>query len=211
LEVNMNKLQMVAAVSAMTLVASAPAFAEQHYEQDKGVQGQTDPTGSRATTGQTTAQQVTPHRISKILGENVENRKGESLGEIKDIVVDSNGAIKYVAVSAGVLGIGGDLHPVPWKALRWNALHDDFMLDIDKEAFKKAPSVSSNSWPMEPSSTWSDFYRQHGISEGFGMQDGGTIGTPGIREVEEPGFQKKVVLTSPNPVREGLGSALWKW
>jgi len=133
----MNKLQMVAAVSAMTLVVSAPAFAEQHYEQDKGVQGQTDPTGSRTTAGQTTAQQVTPHRISKILGKDLENRKGESLGEIKDIVVDSNGAIEYVAVSAGVLGIGGDLHPVPWKALRWNAQNDDFVLDIDDKMFKK--------------------------------------------------------------------------
>jgi hypothetical protein len=209
----MNKLHMVAAVSAMTLVVSAPAFAEQHYEQDKGVQGQTDPTGSRTTAGQTSAQQVTPHRISKILGKDLENRKGESLGEIKDIVVDSDGAIEYVAVSAGVLGIGGDLHPVPWKALRWNAQNDDFVLDIDEEMFKKAPGFTSNNWPMEPSPTWNDFYRQHGISERFGIQHGGTIGTPGSREGEKPGFQKKVVLTSPNPLREGLGlgSALWKW
>jgi sporulation protein YlmC with PRC-barrel domain len=179
----MNKLKTVAAVSAMTLIATALAFAAQHYGQDEGVQGQTDPTGSRTTTGQTSTpgmsqEQVTPHRISKVLGENVENVKGESLGEIKDIVVDPSGAIDYVAVSSGVLGIGGDLHPVPWKALRWSEEKDNFVLDIDKEAFKKAPSFGSNNWPMEPSSTWSDFYRQHGISEGFGMHEG-TIGTPG--------------------------------
>jgi len=104
----MKKLQTVAAVSAMTLMASAPAFAAQHYGQDKGVQGQADPTGSRTMTGQTTApgmsqEQVTPHRIRKVLGENVENVKGESLGKIKDIVVDSNGVIDYVAVSSGLL------------------------------------------------------------------------------------------------------------
>jgi sporulation protein YlmC with PRC-barrel domain len=179
----MNKLQTFATISALTFMTTAPAFAGEHYEQDKGVQGQTDPTGSQTTTGQTTTpgtsrEQVTPHRISKILGENVENVKGESLGEIKDIVVDSNGAINYVAVSSGVLGIGGDLHPVPWKALRWSQEKDGFVLDIDKEVFKKAPSFSSNNWPMEPSSTWSDFYRQHGISEGFGMQHGGTSVAP---------------------------------
>jgi sporulation protein YlmC with PRC-barrel domain len=179
----MNKLQTFATISALTFMTTAPAFAGEHYGQDKGVQGQTDPTGSQTTTGQTTTpgtsqEQVTPHRISKILGENVENVKGESLGEIKDIVVDSNGAINYVAVSSGVLGIGGDLHPVPWKALRWSQEKDGFVLDIDKEVFKKAPSFSSNNWPMEPSSTWSDFYRQHGISEGFGMQHGGTSVAP---------------------------------
>lgn len=179
----MKKLQTVAAVYAMTLMATAPAFGTQHYGQDKGVTGQNDPTGSRTTTGQTTTpgmgqEQVTPQRISKVLGENVENIKGDSLGEIKDIVVDSNGVIDYVAVSSGVLGIGGDLHPVPWKALQWSEGKDNFVLDIDKEAFKKAPSFSSNNWPMEPSSTWNDFYRQHGISEGFGMH-GDTSVTPG--------------------------------
>jgi sporulation protein YlmC with PRC-barrel domain len=180
----MKKLQTIAAVSAMTLMASAPAFAAQHYGRDKDVQGQTDPSGNRTTTGQTTTsgmsqEQVTPHRISKILGENVENVKGESLGEIKDVVVDSNGVIDYVAVSSGVLGIGGDLHPVPWKALRWSEEKDNFVLDIDKEAFKKAPTFSSNNWPMEPSSSWNDFYRQHGIREGFGMQHERSSVTPG--------------------------------
>lgn len=105
----------------MTLMATAPAFATQHYGQDKGLKGQTDPTGSRTTTGQTTTpgmsqEQMTPHRISKVLGEYVENVKGDSLGEIKDIVVDSNGVIDYVAVSSGVLGIGGDLHPVQGRS-----------------------------------------------------------------------------------------------
>jgi hypothetical protein len=41
------------------------------------------------------------------------------------------------------------------------------VLDIDKEAFKKAPSFSSNNWPVEPSSTWSGFYRPDGISHGL--------------------------------------------
>jgi hypothetical protein len=50
----MNKLQTFATISALTFMTTAPAFAGEHYEQDKGVQGQTDPTGSQTTTGQTT-------------------------------------------------------------------------------------------------------------------------------------------------------------
>lgn len=84
---------------------------------------------------------------------------------------------------------------MPWKALRGSEEKDNFVLDIDKEAIKNAPSFSSNNWPMEPSSTWNDFYRQHGISEGFRMQHGGASVIPGSREIEKTGFQKKVVLT----------------
>ena len=60
----MKKLQTFAAMSAVTFMATAPAFAAQHYGQDQGVQGQTDPTSSRTTTGQTTTSRMSQERVT---------------------------------------------------------------------------------------------------------------------------------------------------
>ena len=61
-------------------------------------------------------------RASKIIGTKVKNSKGESLGDIKDLVMDpENGQVVYGVVSfGGILGMGDKLFAIPWGALVWN-------------------------------------------------------------------------------------------
>lgn len=94
------------------------------------------------------------HRISSILGANVFNRQGENVGDVKDVVLDNNGAVAYVIVSTGgFLGVGDRLHAVPWSALD-SREKKDFFIDIDKESLQKAPSFTSRDWPNFADEQW---------------------------------------------------------
>jgi sporulation protein YlmC with PRC-barrel domain len=142
----MKKLPIITVASTLSLILAAPAFAT-----DPGREG------------------IDQHRASKIIGENVENMKGDNIGEVKDIVIGPDGNVSYVVVSSGgMLGAagGGKLHPVPWQALRWSKDKDNYVLNVDPETFKNtAPTLSGDQWPLQPSTQWNDFYRQHaGVS-----------------------------------------------
>lgn len=190
----MIKLATIAAASTLGLIATTPTLAveqgpysntqEQTQGQTGGTTGQTTaPGGMSGGQAGTTQDDMVLRRSSKIVGEDVSNMHGESLGEINDIVIGADGQVSYVAVSSGDvlgLGVGGDLHPVPWRALRWNEKKGEYVLNISKDAFKKAPSFKSDNWPTTPSSAWAEYYRHNGISEGFGAtESGGSINMQG--------------------------------
>src|SRR5205823_3013609 len=87
------------------------------------------------------------HRVSKIIGTEVRTRTGEKVGDIRDLVVDNNGAIKLAIVSTGgFLGVGDRLHAVPWDVMTQGG-RDDRILDIDKAHLKDAPGFTSRTWP----------------------------------------------------------------
>ena len=94
-------------------------------------------------------------RASKIIGTKVKNSKGESLGDIKDLVIDpENGQVVYGVVSfGGILGMGDKLFAIPWGALVWNFDKKYYILDLDKETLKKAPGFDKKHWP-DSSDKW---------------------------------------------------------
>lgn len=94
-------------------------------------------------------------RASKIIGTDVKNPKGENLGGIKDLVLDpESGQVVYAVVSyGGVLGMGSKLFAIPWSVLRWTRDKDYYVLDMDKEALKKAPGFDKKHWP-DSSNKW---------------------------------------------------------
>ena len=59
-------------------------------------------------------------RVSQLMGYNIQNSQGESVGEIKGIVMNSRtGKVSYVAVTyGGFLGMGNKLFAVPFDALK---------------------------------------------------------------------------------------------
>src|SRR5688572_27071093 len=67
------------------------------------------------------AQTVNPsmYRASKLIGADVENPQGEDLGDIKDVVLDSQtGRIAYAVLTfGGFLGLGEKYYAVPFAAL----------------------------------------------------------------------------------------------
>ncbi len=88
-------------------------------------------------------QQLRKRSANELTGMNVHNRSGESLGEIKDFVIDAkSGQVVYAVVgSGGVLGIGETLHAVPASALQHETVEDGerLTLNIDSARWAQAP------------------------------------------------------------------------
>lgn len=84
-----------------------------------------------------------------LIGDNVENSQGDSLGELKEIMLDATaGMIAYAVLSfGGVLGMGNKLFAVPWSALTIN--HEDHrsILNVSKDRLKDAPGFDKDHWP----------------------------------------------------------------
>jgi hypothetical protein len=98
-----------------------------------------------------------PRRVSDILEITVENRHGEKLGLIQDIMVGADGCLKYAILShGGFLGIGDVLIPVPFTALITGAEKGTAVLDIDKQTLEKALSFESKTWPEFTAAEWEE-------------------------------------------------------
>ena len=94
------------------------------------------------------------HRVSKIIGSDVRNKSGDKIGDIRDLMVDGTGTIKLAIVSTGgFLGVGDQLHAVPWDLLTLGP-KDDHILDIDKAHLQAAPGFTSRTWPNLGDERW---------------------------------------------------------
>jgi sporulation protein YlmC with PRC-barrel domain len=94
------------------------------------------------------------HRLSRIIGTEVRLKSGDKVGDIRDLVIDDNGAVRLAIVSTGgLLGVGDRLHAVPWDLLV-PGMHDDRILDIDKARLKDAPGFTSRTWPNLRDERW---------------------------------------------------------
>jgi len=82
-------------------------------------------------------------------GDNVVNRQGETLGEIKEIMIDvPRGRVAYaVMASDGFLGLGEKLFALPWSALTLDTERECFLMNAAKERFEKAPGFDKDHWP----------------------------------------------------------------
>ncbi|MBK2356616.1 PRC-barrel domain-containing protein [Francisella hispaniensis] len=81
-----------------------------------------------------------------IIGDDVVNYDGESLGEVKEIMLDTNtGEVAYVVVSfEGFLGMGGKLFAVPLTAFEIDTANKQFKLDKSKEELKQDSGFDKN-------------------------------------------------------------------
>ena len=102
-----------------------------------------------------------------LIGDAVENRQGESLGDLKEIMLDTaNGTIAYGVLSfGGVLGIGDKLFAVPWNALTIDHEGHKLILDMSKERLKEAPGFDKDHWPDFADTTFAEqvttYYTRH--------------------------------------------------
>ena len=103
---------------------------------------------------------------SSVIGDEVENSKGETLGKIKDIMLNvRSGEIEYVVLEhgRGFLGIGEKLFAIPFPALKVNPKSQDFILDVENDFLEKAPGFDKRHWPetnghyTDVNSYWGDF------------------------------------------------------
>jgi hypothetical protein len=85
----------------------------------------------------------------QVISKGVKNASNETLGSIKEIMLDKiSGRVAYAVLESGTfLGLGGKLLAIPWNSLNYNANDNCFILNIDKEKLKKAPGFDKDHWP----------------------------------------------------------------
>lgn len=103
-----------------------------------------------------------------LLGNDVYNRDGEDLGDIKEFMIDmASGKIAYAVLSyGGVLGLGDKLFAVPWSALTLDTVNKRFTLAVSKDALKDAPGFDKDRWPSMADPTWAA-----GVHKFYGTTD----------------------------------------
>ncbi len=93
-----------------------------------------------------------------LIGNDVYNRNGDDLGDIKEIMLDMRtGRVSYAVLSfGGFLGMGEKLFAVPWDALQLDTMNKRFTLNVDPERLADAPGFDKDAWPNMANQTWSD-------------------------------------------------------
>jgi len=105
-----------------------------------------------------------PVKVSSMIGTNVVNSKGESLGDIKEVVIDPrSGKAAYAVVAfGGFLSMGEKLFAIPFSAFEYNASKNEYVLNISKERLKAAPGFDSDHWPSMADEKWNrDVYKYY--------------------------------------------------
>jgi sporulation protein YlmC with PRC-barrel domain len=88
-------------------------------------------------------------KASDLIGMNVQGTDGKKLGNIKDLVIDSEeGGVEYAVLEfGGFAGIGDKYFAVPWEALQLDQTTRKLSLDVRKKDLKNAPGFDKNNWP----------------------------------------------------------------
>ncbi len=135
-----------------------------------GAPAQTTPSPAKGSNGTNLqrvqdARQLGHWRGSKLIGSEVKDAAGKSIGKIEDLIVDPGGRVPMAVLSfGGFLGVGDKLYAVPWRAMRVERDDRDnlvVMLDnVSKETLDKAPSFARERWPDAKDRTWGEESRK---------------------------------------------------
>jgi len=140
-----SKLYSALAVMAITtMIATSPCFADN--EKTKTIGTHNDEVGTMKGGYSILG--------SKLIGMEVENPQGENLGEVKDIMIDSTGRVRYAAVSyGGFMGMGDKMYAVPLDAFTYKRDKDMFyddvtlILNVTQEQLKDDMGFDNKNWP----------------------------------------------------------------
>lgn len=120
-----QSLKALAAAVALSLAAPAGAMAQQQIFFSSGQE----------------AGEIMTYRLG---GTRIFNAKGEVIGQLNDIVLDSKGQAKVAVIGlGGVLGLGSKLVGVPFSSLKIGPVVESsrvLLLDVTKDQLDKAPA-----------------------------------------------------------------------
>jgi sporulation protein YlmC with PRC-barrel domain len=93
-----------------------------------------------------------------LIGNYVYNEKEEELGNIKEIMLDTQrGNVRYAVLSSGgFLGMGDKLFAVPWSALTLDTENQRFILNVEADDLKNAPGFDKDQWPNMADTAWEE-------------------------------------------------------
>ena len=98
-----------------------------------------------------------------LIGDPVRNPAGETLGRIKEFMIDTrNGRIAYAVLSVGgFLGLGDSLFAIPWNMLQVDPEDRCFLLDVSKEQLENADGFDPDHWPDMADLDWANRIHTH--------------------------------------------------
>lgn len=102
-----------------------------------------------------------------LTGTDVVNGRGDNLGNLKDLMINTrSGKIEYAVLSfGGFLGMGDKLFAVPWQAFGLDKADEELVLDVDKETLENSPGFDKDDWPTSASHEYlTDVYRHYDYS-----------------------------------------------
>ncbi|CAN5484756.1 MAG: PRC-barrel domain-containing protein [Acidobacteria bacterium] len=126
---------------------------EQRLQQARRIEtGQTWPVnigdGPVGTAGAAPEHRVLP--MSNIIGMDVHNKQGESLGRIDDVVLNRDGSLNYAVIAhGGFLGIGDNYIAVPWDRLTLDAQRQGAVMDVTRDQLDRTERFEyrDGAWP----------------------------------------------------------------
>jgi sporulation protein YlmC with PRC-barrel domain len=104
------------------------------------------------------AQGPGPHLMGAetLIGNSVVNKFGQTLGDIKEIMLEvETGLVGYAVLSFSTyMGLSEKLFAVPWKMLTLDPLQKCFVLDLSPERLRIAPGFDKGHWPNMKDMAW---------------------------------------------------------
>jgi len=143
-----------AAAFALAAMAAAPAFAQAVKVKAEDGELKVQAPGVRVEGRLPADRESARHfsRASKIIGAEVKNSEGTSLGKVDDLMMDDRGNVRYfVMTHGGVLGVGQKYCAVPFASAMVKHKEDSdtrfVELNISPKTLEKAPTFTSDKWP----------------------------------------------------------------
>jgi hypothetical protein len=88
-----------------------------------------------------------PFRATEIIGKEVQNPEGERLGQVREIVLDGAGRVRYLVLAyGGFLHMGDRLTAVPWDVARPALARDHLVVALNRDTLVEAPTITADVW-----------------------------------------------------------------
>ena len=102
----------------------------------------------------------------EVEGTTVYDELGRKLGVIGYFLVGKrDGRARYAVLSfGGFLGMGERLFPIPWEMLKYNRDLQGYIVNVDKDFLKDAPSYEPGTRPDFERSYREGVYRHYGMA-----------------------------------------------
>jgi hypothetical protein len=107
----------------------------------------------------------------RVEGTAVRRPNGHKLGHIERLMIDkTSGKVSYAVLSfGGFLGMGSNLLPLPWGRLTYSPEFEAYVLDIEDDELKRAPSFRADKdFDWGDRSLEAELHRYYGIPPYWG-------------------------------------------
>jgi sporulation protein YlmC with PRC-barrel domain len=103
----------------------------------------------------------------KVQGTNVYSTDGEKMGSIERLMIEkTSGKVSYAVLSfGGILGVGHEHYPVPWRTLSYDKTVEGYRTTLPKEKLLEAPKHAPDGhWTWEDPQgvrAIEDYWKEH--------------------------------------------------